>query len=125
MNDYAILTQKFTNFQKFVADIGDESKVKQFNKLSHDQWLVLASTNITPYLKNNTMDQAVKEMCLHLGIDQTIEKNVNKLTRFLNCFAEYLSQDEMKDIIKEKAKEIEPIDDEGDEYLQMLSKIQM
>jgi serine/threonine protein phosphatase PrpC len=124
-NDYEILKTKFSNFQKFLGTIGDADKVAKFSKLSHDQWLVLASANITPYLKSNTMDHAVTEMCDQLGIDKTIDENIDKLKRYLNCFAEYLSQDNMQEVVQEKAKEIEPIDDEDDPYLKMLSGISM
>lgn len=125
-NDYEVLIQKFNNFQKFVAEIGDEDKVAKFNKLTPDQWICLASANITPYFQNNTMDQAVDEMCLHLNIDKTNEQNMSKLRRYLDCFSEYLLQDDMKEVVKQKTKEIEPIDgEEDDEYLRALANVKL
>ena len=119
-NVYEILKTRFSNFQKFLLEIGEADKVSKFSRLSNDQWLVLASANITPYLKSNTMDTAVTEMCDQLGIDKENEEHTDKLKRYLECFAEYLSQDSMQEVVQEKAKQIEPVD-QDDPYLKMLS----
>jgi hypothetical protein len=120
MNDYKILQQKFENFQKFVKEVSlSPEKISKFSLLSRDQWLILASKNIVPYLKSNTMEKAVSEVVDYMGIDKSNVEHTTKIRRYLECFSEYLSQDDVTQMVKEKEATV----DTSDPYLEALSKL--
>jgi hypothetical protein len=120
MNDYQVLQKKFENFQKFVKEVSTSpQKMSQFSMLSHDQWLILASKNIAPYFENNTIGKAVSEVMDYMGIDKSNVEHTNKIQRYLECFSEYLLQDKVKEMVKEKEVTV----DKSDPYLEALSKL--
>jgi hypothetical protein len=112
MNDFEFLKNKFANFKVFIKTISRRpQKLAYLSLLSDDDWLVLVYKDIVPHFKNNSMHNIVDEMIKYLDIDKTDVDNVTKLTRYLECFAEFLLSDDHKDVQEHAAQKAQQIDE--------------
>lgn len=125
-SDYQVLQQKFNNFKVFIKEISRKSdQLSKFGLLSDDQWLVLVKKNIVPHFQNNSLDTVIKEMVEYLDIDETNAANVDKLTRYLECFAEFLLSEAKKDVQQHIADASKELEDSDDPYLKQLANIKL
>lgn len=86
---------------------------------------LLVKKNIVPHFQNNSLDTVIKEMVEYLDIDETNAANVDKLTRYLECFAEFLLSESKKDVQQHIADASKELEDSDDPYLKQLANIKM
>jgi hypothetical protein len=112
MNDFEFLKNKFANFKIFIKTISRRpQKLAYLSLLSDDDWLVLVYKDIVPHFKNNSMHTIVDDMVKYLDIDKADVENVTKLTRYLECFAEFLLSDDHKEVQEQASQRAQQIDE--------------
>ncbi len=115
--DLQILLQKFNNFKVYIKTVSTNQEVLQnYQTMTDNEFLIFGLGFLIP--NKNKLDMVNNQLCQKLNIVNATHKE--KISRYIDCFIEYLEQlndpNILKDTVISLAKEkgipipTEPID---------------
>lgn len=104
--DYQLLLQKFNNFKIFVTEHSkNRIAIEEYKSLTENQFLLNGVYFLLP--NKHQLEKVGALMCQKLKIEG--QEDMDKVTRYLQCFVEYLDQlnspEFTKDVLKANISE--------------------
>ena len=95
--DLQILLQKFNNFKVYIKSVSTNEKVLQdYENMTDNEFLLFGLGFLIP--NKNKIELVNNQLCSKLNISDNGHKE--KISRYINCFIEYLEQLNDPDILK-------------------------
>jgi len=92
--DYQVLIQKFNNFRKFVCEIcKDEQVLNEYKNMSENTFLLFGLGFLLP--NKDKLPLIAEKVCDKIKVSNDDHKK--KISRYFECFCEYLEQINNKD----------------------------
>ena len=100
--DYQVLMQKFHNFKEYIKTICNNPQiVADYSKMTDNEFLLFGLGFLIP--NKDKVPLIVKQVCSKMKV--TDEEAIRKVTKYIECFIEYLDQLNHPELVKTVIKD--------------------
>lgn len=100
--DYQVLMQKFHNFKDYIKTVCNNQQIlADYSKMTDNEFLLFGLGFLIP--NKDKVNLIVKQVCKKMNV--TDEEAIKKITKYMECFIEYLDQINNPQVVQTVIKE--------------------